>query len=336
MCQPPDVPLMRPTKKQALATSLVLLPLNLWSAAVVALAGGVGGVVWGPRTALAFAVFVALTSSLFMHRRAWLGVVLTCGVLTAAWAMLTPVVDRDWLEFAERTPYASVDGSKVIIHDVRNFRYISDTQWIPGWYDETYDVNDIEQGYLVLTRFGGIDGLAHVMVSFRFKGDKYLVLSVEIRKEVGESYHPIGGAMRQYELFYVAADERDAIALRTHIHKDETWLIPMNAGKQKTGEFFLDMTQRMTKLHKEPEWYNSFTSSCASNLASHYETVNNVSFPPDYRVLLPGFSEDLLAELDLLPEGMTPADAQAAFKVNALVDSMPVGDDYSQRLRPAL
>jgi hypothetical protein len=326
--------MIRPTKKQALLTFIVLLPLLLWSSAVIALAGGVGGVVWGPRTALAFAAFVALTTSLFLHRRAWIGVVVTFGVLTAAWATTTPTLDRDWLEFAQRTPYATVDGSKVTIHDVRNFRYQSNTEWTPGWYDETYDVNEIEQGYLVLTRFGGIDGLAHVMVSFRFKGDKYLVLSVEIRKEVGESYHPIGGAMRQYELFYVAADERDAIALRTHVHKDETWLIPMNAGKEKTGEFFLDMTRRMTKLHSEPEWYNSFTSSCASNLASHYETVNNVTFPPDYRVLLPGFSEELLAELDLLPAGMSVADAQAAFKVNSLVDSLPVDEGYSKRLRP--
>jgi nitrate reductase NapE component len=51
--------MIRPTKKQALLTFIVLLPLLLWSSAVIALAGGVGGVVWGPRTALAFAAFVA-------------------------------------------------------------------------------------------------------------------------------------------------------------------------------------------------------------------------------------------------------------------------------------
>ena len=53
------------------------------------------------------------------------------------------------------------------------------------------------------------------MVSFGFAGKDYLAVSIETRKEKGESYSTLAGFFRQYELYYVVADERDVIGVRT-------------------------------------------------------------------------------------------------------------------------
>ena len=36
-------------------------------------------------------------------------------------------------------------------------------------------------------------------------------MSIETRKEVGESYSAVAGFFKQYELYYVAADEPDVV-----------------------------------------------------------------------------------------------------------------------------
>ncbi|MBA2663335.1 MAG: DUF4105 domain-containing protein [Bradymonadaceae bacterium] len=311
------------------------LPIAVACALVVVYVGGLGGAVSGWRVGLAVVVALGVVGLPLIAglARGFAGVgVIALGSL-GFWGAQAPSNERVWEEPSSRTAWAVVDGRQVTVHDVRDFRYQDDGTWVAGWYDATYDLADIEQSYLVLTRFGGVEGLAHVMVSFRFKGDRFIVLSVEIRREEGESYDPIGGALRQYELFYVAADERDALALRTHVHKDDTWVIPMNAGTEKTGEFFMSMVERMTALHEAPEWYNSLTNSCSSNLADHYQSINEVSFPPDYRILLPGFSDALLSELDLLPEGVSVEQARALFRVNDVAAKLPVDDRYSVAIR---
>ena len=52
------------------------------------------------------------------------------------------------------------------------------------------------------------------MASFGFQDGRFLAFSGETRKEEGESYSTLGGFFRQYELIYIAAEERDIIRLR--------------------------------------------------------------------------------------------------------------------------
>lgn len=324
------------TKKLSnIAHLIVTLPLGVLVGLVVTYTGALGGplVVW--RVILGALLGLAVIGAPFVlgRKRSMsliLSIVASVGLF---WATQAPSNQRDWAPIASKTPHAEIDGTKVHFKNVRNFRHNEDGTATHDWYDATYDVSEIERGYFLMTTFGGVEGLAHVMVSFEFKGERFLVMSVEIRREVGEEYHPIGGMFRQFELYYVVADERDALALRTHVHKDPTWLIPMNAGPEKTGEFFLDMVRRANELHAEAQWYNSITSSCASNLADHYEVINNVSLPPDYRILLPGFSGEILAELDLLPEGMSVEEAMASFRVDEKARGLELDDSWSTNLR---
>lgn len=329
--------------REFLVRALLVTPLLLWGALVITLAGAPGGSVPPWRAVLAVFWCAAVLGALWRLRRP-----LAAGAVAALWLpvlafflLLRPADDRDWELHASRTPHATIDGDRVVLHDLRSFRWQPDGTYEARWRDKELRLDELEESAFVLTRFGGLEAVAHVMASFRFTGDRFVVLSVEIRRERGERYHPLGGAFRQYELFYVAADERDAIGLRTFVHGDPTWVIPMRAGPEANRAFFLDMVRRINALHEEPVWYNTVVRSCASELARHYEAVNDVRLGLDRRVFMPGFSDALLEELDLLPEGVDRETARALFQVNeralahgdrpgfsrAIRGEAPAGDD---------
>ncbi|RVU48470.1 DUF4105 domain-containing protein [Lujinxingia sediminis] len=316
--------------------ALVMLPAALLAAALLTYVGGVGGELSPMRLGLGLAVLVAMvvwpvTPGI---KRGGLLAALLAVLIGVFFIAQRPAAERDWQENVSRSPRATIEGREVTLRHVRDFRYDEEGEVEEArWYDATYNLDAMKQAYFILTTFGGVPGVAHVMVSFEFEDDRFVVLSAEARREEGESYDPIGGMFRQYELFYVAADERDALGLRTYVHKDPTWVIPMNAGPEKTAEFFVDMVERMEALATQPSWYHTVLNSCSSNLAAHYERINAVELPPDYRVLLPGFSEELIAELDLLPEGMSVAQARERFLINERALAAPLDANFSKAIR---
>ncbi|TXD31620.1 DUF4105 domain-containing protein [Lujinxingia vulgaris] len=318
------------------AVTVAMLPAALLAAALLTYAGGVGGELNPMRLGLGLAVMVAMLAWPVMLgvKRGGLLVALVAALVGVFFIAQRPATERDWQENVSRAPRATIEGREVTLRHVRDFRYSEDGEVEEArWYDATYNLDQMKQAYFVLTTFGGVPGVAHVMVSFEFEDGRFVVLSAEARREVGESYDPIGGMFRQYELFYVAADERDALGLRTRVHKDPTWVIPMNAGPEKTAAFFVDMVERMEALATEPGWYHTVLNSCSSNLAAHYERINAVELPPDYRVLLPGFSEELIAELDLLPEGMSVAQARERYLINERALAAPLDANFSEAIR---
>jgi hypothetical protein len=54
-------------------------------------------------------------------------------------------------------------------------------------------------------------------MNWGFEGDRYLAISIETRKEKGEQYAAPREFVRQDELVFVVADERDVVRLRTHV-----------------------------------------------------------------------------------------------------------------------
>ena len=322
-------------RRYRLLSLLVTVPLAVGAAMTLLWTGGVGGQLSLLRLLIATLAGAAIVAApLTLDRRAGAAVAVTlCCAVLAFWLGTRPSTDRDWHPQFERAPHATFDGSRVTVHDVRDFRWADDGTWQPAWYDATYDLDELEGAYLVLTTFSRVVGVGHVMVSFRFAGDRFLVMSVEARRQVGETYDPVGGAFRQYELFYLAADERDAIAVRTQVHGDETWIMPIHAGVPATRAFLVDMLERMNELRDRPAWYNTLTSSCATNLARHYERINDVRLPPDHRVIMPGLSQPLIEQLGMLPPGEDAATARVRYHVNPHAGGLPLDEHFSVALR---
>ena len=90
------------------------------------------------------------------------------------------------------------------------------SDFTPRWEDRTYDLRKLDSADIIAVYWAG-KAVAHMMVSFGFQDKDYLAVSIEMRKEKGKSYSALAGFFRQYELYYVVADERDVIRVRTTI-----------------------------------------------------------------------------------------------------------------------
>jgi len=131
--------------------------------------------------------------------------------------------DRAWYDDVAELPWATIDGDRVTIRNVRNFTYRSDTDYTPRWETRTYDLSKLTGQDLFLS-FWGPTMIAHTIASWEFSDGQHLAISIETRKKQGESYSALLGFFRQYELYYVVADERGVVGVRTNVRGERVHL----------------------------------------------------------------------------------------------------------------
>jgi hypothetical protein len=252
---------------------------------------------------------------------------------TSAWDRLQPSLDRNWIAQHARMPSVSLDGERVYVRDIRNFDFITERDFVPRYYDRTYVLTDLETVDFIVVPFRDAPALAHTMLSFGFRDGEQLIVSVEVRLEEGESYHPVLGAMRQFELIYVLADERDAIRLRTEVRQDDVYLYRARAGAEQVQRLFVDVLQRVDKLRSEPEFYDSLTNNCTTNIVAHINALAENRIPYQLDVLLPGYSANLAYNLGLLDRQLPFAELKQKSYITPLAHRYRDDPNFSRRIR---
>jgi hypothetical protein len=58
-------------------------------------------------------------------------------VVLAWWFSLAPSNDRVWQPDVARLAYATIDGDRITVHNIRNFDYRTETDFTPAYYDKT-------------------------------------------------------------------------------------------------------------------------------------------------------------------------------------------------------
>lgn len=269
-------------------------------------------------------------------RRRTLAVLALCGAALLPFACVQvterPSNERDWSPDQAVLPRAELDGDRVTVRNVRNFEYRSEDDYVARYETRSYDLSKLDSMWFVVERFGETPGIAHTLLSFGFGGD-YVAISIEIRKERGETYSPLRGLLRQYEIMYVVADERDVIGLRTNHRRDPVYLYPVNAPPEAMRRAFVEMLQRANKLAEEPEFYNTLTSSCTTNIVRHVNTIAPGQIPFSYKVLLPAYSDRLAYDLGLIPADRPYEAVQAAHRIDAVAQKHGVGANFSRLVR---
>lgn len=247
--------------------------------------------------------------------------------------MLRPSNDRDWRPEQAVLPRAEFRGDKVLVHSIRNCQYLPGDEIVVEHYDKRFDLDRIKSVDFLVCPFPSAPDMAHTMISFGFEGDEYLAVSVEVRKEKGESYNPIKGFLRQYEIMYVVADERDVIQLRTNHWQSEVFLYPTRATPQAARDMFVDVMRRVNKLYMMPEYYDTLTNNCTTNIVRHVNRLSPERIPSDYRVLLAGNSDRLAYELGLLDTEASFDATKARAGVNYLAYLHRNDADFSAKIR---
>lgn len=242
--------------------------------------------------------------------------------------------DRDWNEDQQVLPYAEASDNLIAIHNIRNFTYASTTSYTPNYYDKTFDLNKIKKVWYVVEPFSGIPGSAHTFLSFEFEGDQFVAISVEIRKEKGESFHPIKGLFNQYELMYVIADERDVIKLRSNYRHDLVYVYPIKTTPEKARALFLDMLARTNKLRQQPEFYNSLINTCTTNIVQHVDKITPNRVPLfNLQILLPANSDKLAYDLGLIDTTLPFAQARTRYFINDRAEKYADDPNFSVKIR---
>jgi hypothetical protein len=241
---------------------------------------------------------------------------LALAIGAGALAAIRPSNARDWAPDQEVLAWAELDGDVARIHDVRDNVYRSVDDYTVRHAERTVRLDSIESVWFMVEPFA-TPGIAHTLVSFGFADGTYLAVSVEIRKERGERYSPLRGLLRQYELMYVVATEEDVIRLRTNHRKDEVYLYPVRTSPERMRAMLEGMLRRATALRERPEFYNTLTSTCTTNIVRHVNEVapRRVS-PWSPRVLLPAYADRLAYELGLIDTALPFAEARRRFRVD--------------------
>jgi hypothetical protein len=244
--------------------------------------------------------------------------------------------DRDWLPEVSVTPYATINGDLVTIHGVRNFDYRSETDFTPRWEMRTYDLSKLDSADLIAVYWAG-KAIAHIMISFGFQDQDYLAVSIETRKEKGESYSTLAGFFRQYELYYVVADERDVIRVRTTYRQpqEDVFIYRTRAPLQNIRRVFLDYIKSINELRERPVFYNTLTTNCTTTIRTHTR-MNPESPPMSWKILLSGYVPGYLYDLGKIDTTIPFSELENQSLVNARAHAADKDPRFSQRIREGL
>ena len=319
--------------------ALVVLAITGWGALALAVVGPGGD---QGRLALA-AVYglagLAAVVALVLHRGLRVALPVFALALVAIgvwWGGLTPSNERDWQPEVARLAYATIDGDMVTVHNVRNFDYRTETDFTPAYYDRTYDLKKLDSGDLVAVYWMG-PAIAHLFLSFGFGNDR-LAISIEARKEKGEGYSSAKGFFRQYELYYVVADERDVVRVRTNYRKDppeDVYIYPLRAPPENLRRVFLEYMRKMNALREHPEFYNTLTTNCTTAILMNTR-VNPGSLPFSWKVLLSGYTPAYVYEAGRMDQSLSFEELKRRSLINAAAQAADQAPDFSRRIRAAL
>jgi len=308
--------------------SLALLLFFLWALAALYFDAGP----WFPVT-VASLVVVALL--FFRSARRWSLFVLACCLLVLAWwSMLPPDNDRDWRPEVARLPHAKIEGSRVTVFNLRNFTYRAENDFDENWETRSLDLDQLVGADLFLN-FWGPEHIAHTIASWRFSDGSHIAVSIETRKEIHEEYSAIRGFFRQFEVYYVVADERDLIKLRTDHRGEQVYLYKLGFPLDDARALLLQYLGEINKLKEKPRWYNALTHNCTTAIRHHSKQIGAAG-PLDWRLFLNGHLAELGYERGVLDQSLSLEALREASHISARANNLPADENFSNAIRKDL
>ena len=207
-----------------------------------------------------------------------------------SFARSMPMQERDWVEPSYRLQHATIDDTKVTIHDLRDFTWRSKHDRDSNWVDATFDVNEIVDVWYVISHFHWFRGVAHTMLTFDFSDGRSITASFEVRRGKGVRYRPLKGIWKAYETQLVIGTEEDLIWFRTHCQNARIRMYRVGASLETYQRTFLLLMERANQLKQAPEWYNSLVKGCLTEIIDLVNHIKPGRIPFTWRGILPGFS----------------------------------------------
>lgn len=239
--------------------------------------------------------------------------------------------DRTWRMDETRMPATEINGDVATIHNFRNFDWTSEATAHERWETRTVHLSNLRGVDFIMVRWRGFEHICHTMLSFDFGPEGFICASVDARLEAGESYSPIAGGFRAYEILYVLGDERDIVRLRTNFRKDDVYMYRLKATPERARDLFTGYLNRANELREHPAWYNSLTTNCTTTIRHHAQLLN-LENPWSWEVLANGHLDSLFYKRGRLAGNLPLAELRARSAVTAAAQTAPLAD-FSTAIR---
>lgn len=255
-------------------------------------------------------------------------------VVLVWWFNQTPSNDRNWQPDVARLPVAAFEGDLVTIRNVRNFDYRTETDYTERWEERRYDLSRLV-GVDIFLSYWGSPWIAHTVMSWAFADGQHLAISIETRKEAQEVYSEVLGFFRQYEVYYVLADERDLIGLRTNHRGEDVYLYHLNTPVDIARAILVDYLEEINNLARTPKWYNAMTHNCTTSIRQHFKHLA-AEKPFDWRILVNGRIDELGYSRGTIDTSLPFSELRKRSAISEKAQAMPSGADYSEWIRRGL
>jgi len=214
-----------------------------------------------------------------------------------------PSHSRYWVNDNKRHARVKFNDDEVTIINVRDFHWRTGYDYDERWVDMTFRLDQVAKIWLVLEYFDQRNRLmAHTILSFEFDDGSRIACSIEVRRRRGKQFNPVMGLLRKFELIYVWSTERDVIGVRTRCRKrSETHLfegVVLNTGNER--RMLESYLRRTNEIHEHPQWYNTATNTCTTNIVRHINEVYPGRIPAALSVIMPGISPRFLRRKNLV------------------------------------
>ena len=317
------------------AASLPILLVTAWWTLALVFAGP--DPAW-LRTGLA-AVYALGTLAILLWLRPFAWALAACGLAFVAlliwWSTIRPSNEGDWQPDVARLPRVEVRGEQLIVHNVRNFDYRSESDFTPRYEDRTYDLSTL-RGVDVFMSYWGSPAIAHTIMSWQFDNAPPLAISIETRKRKGQEYSA------HQRLFQAVRDHlrgrRRARrgGLRTNHRGEQVYLYRLKSTPKLARALLLDYVDSMNSLVERPQFYNALADNCTTTIRRHREHVDSDAPPFDWRLLANGYLDRRLYDRSIVDTHLPFEEWRRLSHINDKAKAADGDLAFSQRIREGL
>jgi Domain of unknown function (DUF4105) len=318
---------------RAIAVAVVILAVA-WGALGLWFDGSASRVLAGGLAAGLAVICIAMVALIRPLYRGVIAALIPVIAVAFWWMSIAPSNTRDWTPDVTRVAQTTFDGSHVTIENVRNFKYRSETNYDARWETRSYDLNKVRDVDMFLS-YWGPTLIAHTIASWEFDDGRHLAISIETRKETGESYSALRGFFRQYELAYVVADERDLIGVRTDYRGEQVYLYRLRAPPALARALLVDYLEEANRLGKNPRWYNALTSNCTTMIRRHAQDIG-AGGRFDLRIPVNGRVDEMAYERGQIDTSLPFAVLRMRSNITQKAIAADDSPDFSARIRENL
>jgi hypothetical protein len=235
----------------------------------------------------------------------------------------------------------TISGDTVSLQRVRDFEWTADGPSTSNFVDRSFKVGRIERVWFIEEPFtigplGGVGGIAHTYFVFDFADQPPVGVSVEARREKGETFDVLHGLTNDFELIYIWGTERDLTGSRAVHEKNQLYMYPIDVSPESAQRLFVYLAEVTHELETRPRFYNTFTSNCTSELARVANMVKPDAIPPNIALVLPAYSDEMLYDLGFIPNDLPLDTLRERSYISDFVTANYERPDFSSVLRGQL